>query len=318
LAKNDLAFILGLMVIVIVFPFVAPNSYYITVAIFVGINALTAIGMSLLLGYTGQISFGHNAFFGLGAYASALFCTRLHFPPLLATASGVVLSIVLAVLIGAPALMLKGHYLAMATLAFGVITYIVLNEWTSLTQGASGIVDIPNFSIWNLTLSNDTSFYFFVWLILIAFIVFFMNLVDSRFGRALRAIRSCERAAMSMGINVSMIKLYVFILSAITASLAGSFYAHYVTFISPNSFGPMYSILIILMVMIGGMRSILGGLFGAVVLTILTEFLRAFENIDTLIYGLIIVLVMFLAPEGIVPNIGRLIGTAFKEKRSNG
>jgi len=318
LAKNDLALISGLMVVVLVFPLIAPNSYYITVAIFIAINALTAIGMSLLLGYTGQISFGHNAFLGLGAYASALLCTRLGFPPLLGTASGVVLSILMAILIGSPALMLRGHYLAMATLAFGLIGYITLNEWTSLTQGASGIVNIPNFSIGNLKLNDDVSFYAFIWLILILFIFVFLNLVNSRFGRALRAIRSREGAAMSMGINVARVKLSVFVLSAVTASLAGSFYAHYVTFVSPNSFGLIYSLLIVLMVMIGGMRSIWGSFVGAVILTILTEFLRAFENIDTLIYGLTIVLVMFFIPDGVVPSIRRLGKWAMQRENHNG
>ncbi len=314
MAKNDVVLISGLILIVIIFPFIAPNTYYITVAIFIAINALAAIGMSLLLGYTGQISFGHNAFLGLGAYASALLCTKLNFPPILATVSGAILSVVLAISIGAPALMLTGHYLAMATLAFGLIAYIVFNEWTSLTQGASGIVSIPNFSVWKLNLNDDIRFYIFIWLILIFFIFLFLNLVNSRFGRALRAIRSCERAATSMGINVPLVKLYVFALSALTASLAGSFYAHYVTFVSPNSFGLIYSLLIVLMVMIGGMRSIWGSIVGAIILTLLTEFLRAFENIDTLIYGLTIVLVMYFIPEGVVPNIRRLGKIALREK----
>ncbi|MFH2012828.1 MAG: branched-chain amino acid ABC transporter permease [Pseudomonadota bacterium] len=310
--KNSLILIL-LTVCLVVFPFIVTDAYYISTMVFVGINGIIAIGLSLLMGYAGQISIGHAAFFGLGAYTSAVLTAKLGFNPWLAFFLGILLSSFVALIIGIPSLKLKGHYLAMATLGFGEITYVVFNELTDVTGGPSGIGDIPKISFAGYIMNTDTKYYFFVWAFLLFFLILSLNLINSRIGRALRSIHDNEVAANAMGINTSKLKIQVFLISAVFGSVAGSLYTHYITFVSPSSFGLFFSILLVMMVVIGGMHSVWGALIGATLLTILPEFLRALKDFEIFAYGAVLLLIMIFMPKGLVGGIEYLYDRLVKK-----
>ncbi|MFH1626333.1 MAG: branched-chain amino acid ABC transporter permease [Pseudomonadota bacterium] len=288
---------------VIIFPLIVTNTYYISTMVFVGIHGIIAIGLSLLMGYAGQISIGHAAFFGLGAYSSAVLTSKFGFHPWGAFFIGILLSSGVALAIGIPSLKLRGHYLAMATLGFGEIIYIVFNELTELTGGPPGIGDIPGISLAGYAINTDAKYYFFVWAFLFLILILSLNLIHSRIGRALRSIHDSEVAANAMGVNTSGLKTQVFVISAVFGSIAGSLYTHYVTFVSPSSFSLFFSILLVMMVVIGGMHSIWGALIGAGLLTIMPEFLRAFKDFDILVYGSVLLLIMIFLPKGLVGGL---------------
>ncbi|MGA1792029.1 MAG: branched-chain amino acid ABC transporter permease [bacterium] len=296
--KNIFIFIL-LLIALILFPFMVPNKYYISVMVVVGFNVLIVIGLGMLMGYAGQISLGHAAFYGLGAYTSGALCTKFHFNPWLALLCGIILTAGVAYLIGVPSLKLKGYYLAMATLGFGEIVFIVFNELSVFTGGPSGMTSIPRLSVYGFTLNTDLRFYCFVWGIVLVSIIISINIVNSRVGRALLAIHGSESAALAVGINVASYKVQVFVLSAVFASIAGSLYAHFVTFISPSSFGFMQSIMLVTMVVIGGMSDIWGACLGALIITILPEYLHVFHDYEILIFGITLMIIMILMPKGL-------------------
>ncbi|MFA4910778.1 MAG: branched-chain amino acid ABC transporter permease [Desulfobacteria bacterium] len=311
--KKDSLILLFLTVCLVVFPFIVTNTYYISTMVFVGINGIIAIGLSLLMGYAGQISIGHAAFFGLGAYTSAVLTAKLGFHPWGAFFLGILLSSCIALIIGIPSLKLKGHYLAMATLGFGEITYIVFNELTDITGGPSGIGDIPKISLAGYTMNTDIKYYFFVWAFLLLILTLSLNLIHSRIGRALRSIHDSEVAANAMGVNTSKLKIQVFMISAVFGSVAGSLYTHYVTFVSPGSFGLFFSILLVMMVVIGGMHSVWGALIGAALLTIMPEFLRALKDFEIFVYGAVLLLIMIFLPRGLIGGLEYLFSRLIKK-----
>jgi len=224
---------------------------------------------------------------------------------------------IMAYLIGFPILKLKGHYLAMATLGLGIIIYIVFNETVDLTGGPSGLSGIPNLAIGGITFDSDVKNYYLVWSFALATILFSLNLANSRIGRALRAVHDSEVAARVVGVNARLLKVQIFAVSALLSSLAGSLYAHTMTFISPASFGFNFSIELLTMVVIGGLGSIYGSFLGAALLTLLPEFLRAAHDYDIIIYGaLLMVMVMFM-PGGLVRGIPELYRKLLKMKRGS-
>jgi len=279
------------------------NEYYFTLLNFIGIHTLLVVGLNLLLGYAGQISLGHAAFFGLGAYASGILTATYGVNPWLALLAGLAISGTAAFLIGIPALKLRGYYLAMATLGFGIIVYIVLNEASHLTGGPSGLSGIPSLSVAGFPLNTARRLYLLVWLAVGVTLTLSANLVDSRSGRALRALHDSEAAAESLGVDTARMKLKIFIWSALYASLAGSLYAHSLNFIAPSSFGFMFSIKLVTMVVLGGMASIWGSLLGAGVLTVLPEALTAFHDFEVIIFGAILMVVMIFLPRGLVRGL---------------
>ncbi len=294
LGKSLLVYVISLILLAVL-----RNPYYQGVLIFLGINLLITMGLSLLMGYAGQISLGQAAFFGIGAYTSGVLTAKLGLPIALSFPASISLTVIIAFLIGIPTLKLKGHYLAMATLGLGEIVYIVFNELLSLTGGPSGFGEIPVLKIFGMTLDTDTKFYIFLWAI-VSFILFIsLNLIESKIGRALKALHKSEEISHTLGINTSKLKLGIFMLSAGYAALAGFLYAHYVTFLSPGTFNLNFSILLVTMVAVGGMENIWGAILGTAILTLLPEYLRFFKDYDILIYGSILMIIMLLRPEGL-------------------
>jgi branched-chain amino acid transport system permease protein len=307
MGKKNMFSLLILAGVMLALPLGLGNSYYLNVLVFVGIYSLITIGLSLLMGYAGQVSLGQAAFFGLGAYTSGVLSAKFGISPWLALLAAIFVTGGIAFLIGAPALKLKGHYLAMATLAFGYIVFIVFNQESSYTGGPSGFGQIPRFRLGNFVLRTDVHYYYLVWTLVIVVLLVSLNVIHSRVGRALRSIHGGELAANIMGVNTARYKIQVFVLSAVYASLAGSLYAHFITFLNPTPFGFHFSIAAVTMVVVGGMASVWGAIIGAALLTLLPEYLRVFHDYDILIYGSTLLLIMIFLPQGLFAGIFGLI-----------
>jgi branched-chain amino acid transport system permease protein len=275
------------------------NPYYIGILVFCGINVIITIGLSLLMGYAGQISLGQAAFYGIGAYTTGILTTRFGFPIYLSLPLAVLLTVTVAYIIGIPTLRLKGHYLAMATLGLGEIVHIVFNELISLTGGPSGFGSIPVLRIFGMELDTDAKYFILVWGIVAVVLLISLNIINSRIGRAFKAIHREETTAATLGVNTARLKLVIFVISAGFAALAGFLYAHYITFLSPGTFSLNFSVLLVTMVAVGGREHIWGAILGTAVLTILPEYLRFFQDFDILIYGVILMAIMLLRPEGL-------------------
>ncbi len=304
-------------VCVLLAPLFFKDSYLMNVLVFVGIHTLLAVALNLLLGYAGQISLGHAAFFGLGAYSSGILTATYSWNPWLAM---VIVSLavgILAFAIGFPILKLKGHYLAMATLGMGIIVFIVFNEWVDLTGGPSGFSGIPNLELGPIVFDEDINNYYLVWTFVLGCVLLSVNLANSRIGRAFRAIHDAEIAARVAGVNARLLKVQVFALSAMICAIAGSLYAHVMTFIAPPSFGFNISVELLTMVVIGGLGSIYGSFLGALLLTLLPEFLRFMHDYDIVFYGGLLMVMTIFMPGGLVRGIPDLFRklTGMKKKR---
>ena len=292
----------------VLLPILFPDNYYVTV---VGgtalMNAILAVGLNLLMGYAGQISLGHAAFFGIGAYSSAILTGRYGWNAWGAMAAGFALPGLLAYLVARPILRLKGHYLAMATLGLGIIVHIVLVQTEGLTGGPDGLSDIPGLSLFGWAVDTDLRWYTVMAAALLLVLWLALNIIASRSGRALRALHGSEVAAEMMGIDTTATKTGVFVVAALTASLAGSLFAHQQSFISPDSFSFFFSIELVTMVVLGGMASTYGAIFGALVLTFLPELLVVFEDFEVMIFGAILMLMMIFLPQGLFVGLQNLL-----------
>ncbi|PKN52995.1 MAG: branched-chain amino acid ABC transporter permease [Deltaproteobacteria bacterium HGW-Deltaproteobacteria-13] len=306
--KRQILIFLIFAAAVLAAPYFLKGNYLLNVFVFVGINTMLAIGLNLLLGYAGQISLGHAAFFGMGAYISGIITARFPVDPFLVMILAATIAGALAFVIGSPILKLKGHYLAMATMGFGIIMYIIFNETVDWTGGPSGLSGIPNLHIGSLIFDNDLNNYYLVWLSTLAVMLLSINLSQSRIGRALRAINDSEVAARVMGVNARILKVRIFTVSAVISAVAGSLYAHIMTFIAPASFGFNFSVELLTMVVVGGLGSIYGSFLGAAILTMLPELLRVFQDLDIIIYGLMLILMTMFMPGGLISGIEAAAG----------
>jgi branched-chain amino acid transport system permease protein len=290
--------------VVAAIPLFVRSEYYLYLLVTVGIYTMVAVGLNLLLGYAGQVSLGHAAFVGIGAYTSAILTVRAGVSPWLALIAAALITAAVAAVIGVPVLRLRGHYLAMATLGFGMIAHTVALQWDGLTWSDRGIGGIPPLTIAGVTLvsaTNDLRTYYVVWLVALLALLGCSNIVDSRVGRAMRAVHGSELAANTAGVNTGRYKLQVFVLSAVLAGLAGSLYAHYVTYINPDPFDFAHSIALVVMVVIGGMASTWGAIVGAGSVQFIETMLefRHLHEQKPIAYGLILMLIMILLPQGL-------------------
>lgn len=281
--------------------------YLLHILVITGIYIILTLSLNLLVGYTGLAALGHAAFSCVGAYASALLALNYGLPPLFGLLIGACVAAVLGAFIGIPSLRLKGDYLAIATFGFGVIVYSVAKNWVSVTRGPMGLPGIPAFSIFGFQLSDIWQYLVLVAVFVLVTYFIINRIVCSPFGRVLRGIREDEIAALAMGKNINKYKVIVFIVGAFFAGIAGSLYAHYITFIDPSSFTVMESITILLMVVFGGMGSLSGSFVGAAVLVIFPELLRFLgmpssvaAPLRQMLYGLLLILLMLKRPQGIL------------------
>ena len=300
--EHRLASIPVMTVIVLVLPLLFPSGYYYRVAALVFVFALAAIGLNLLMGLAGQVSLGHAGFMGIGAYAVAIGPAHLGVPSWLSFILGAALAALVAYLVGRPILRLKGHYLAVATLGFGLLLAIVFNNEAGLTGGPDGM-PVPRLVLFAWPLRGPDTWY---WITAASFLIgatLALNLIDSPSGRALRAIHDSEVAARVLGVDVARKKLAVFVLSAIYASVAGSYFALLNGHITPDVSGFLGSIELVAMVVLGGMGSIAGSLVGAALLVVLPQTLTFLHDYEHMVLGLIVMAVMIFLRAGIVPTL---------------
>jgi len=288
-----------LTILLILWPLFINNQYFLRVATNVGLAVILASSLNIIIGFTGMFSLGHAAFYGIGAYTSALLATRLGVPFWLGLPAAAVVAGFFGALIGLATLRLRAVFLAFTTLGFGEITRIVILNWRSFTRGPLGIAGIPIPTIFGITFNRFMYYYFM--LVLVALVLgAIWRMYHSRIGRALIAIREDETAARSMGINVFGFKVLAFTMACMLAGLAGSFFAHFQRFISADSFVSNVSFEIITMVALGGTGSIGGAVTGAVILGLFPEVFRFLAQYRQVIYGLILISVIVLKPGGIV------------------
>ncbi len=303
---------LGATTILAIIPVFVRVPSHLDVLIYIGIYTIVTTGLCLLTGYAGQISLGQAAFYGLGAYASAILTVSYGFPSSVALLVGMVLTAAVAYGFGIPILKLRGHYLAMATLAFGIIVYLAFVEFKDLTGGPSGIPGVRPFSLFGFAFDSDIKRYYLTTGAALLTLLVARNVVNSRVGRALRSIHGSEVAAETLGVNTARYKLQVFALSAAMASVAGSLYAHHLGLVSPAAFTFVASVEFVVMAAVGGLASIWGAPFGAAAITILTELIRrvmplllsyASGEHEVIAYGVLLVVIMIFMPEGLVVGL---------------
>jgi len=292
-----LALVLALM------PVVIRNPYTLNILNLIGLYVIIVLGLNLFTGYAGQISLGHAGFFGLGAYGSAILTASYGFPPWPTMVLVAVCVSLVALIIGIPTLRLHGHYLAMATLGFNYVVHIIFVQWDEVTGGPSGLSGIPSLSVLGLPVNNDMKFYYLVWTFALIALTLCLNMVRSGVGRGLAALAQDEVAAATLGVNVKRDKIRVFVLSSVFASVAGSLYAHYFSFVNPDTFSIFKSLDLVIMVVVGGMGSIWGTLFGVGFITILPHWLEFFETYYDIIHGLILVVILLFLPQGFITGL---------------
>ena len=307
LRNNRLLSPVVLIVVLIVVGIWMPSNFGYRIATLVWISALASIGLNLLMGYAGQVSLGHAGFFGIGAYAVAVLPTRLAMNSWAALIAGAVAAALLAYVVGRPILRFKGYYLAIATLGFGILIAMVINNEGWLTGGPDGIqVPRPVFFGWRLR-----GLEIWYWITGGATVIgawLAANILAGSTGRAMRALQDSETAAHVAGVDVARIKLVAFVLSAVYASVAGSCFAFSAGLITPDKAGFLYSIELVTMVVVGGMASVFGSILGAAILTMLPQMLSAFEGWETVVFGVILMLTMIFLPSGIVPSLRHRFG----------
>ena len=275
------------------------SGYVVTLIGFAAIYGVFCTGLNFFMGYTGQASFGQNAFAALGGYGSAILTANYYWDPVLALLVSMVLSGVIAAAVGYPTFRLRGHYLAMATFALGLITYEISIEWNSLTQGYMGLSGIPPLGIGKYELVSEKHQLIVLTFVMLLGVWVSVRLRDSRFGRALRAIAGSEAAANALGINVARYKLAAFVVAAIYASVAGSLFAHFVGFISPEVFGASMVILSFTMLYLGGVGTTWGPIIGALIVSLLPEVLRGLKEMQDVVYSVVLIAILIFAPRGL-------------------
>jgi len=294
---------LTILLLLAALPLATSSPYHLTVGGLALIFAIVALGANLIMGIAGQASFAHAAFFGLGAYTTALLSTRYDMPQWATLPISLVLSYLVGFALAYPALRVRGFYLALVTLAVSEIFTSVINQLPGALGGAEGIVGIPPFVAGRWVAAARTAKYFVVWAGAVLAYVSLERLMASHFGRIVRSLRDSEIGATSVGINLTRAKTRAFAISGVYMGFAGFLYAHFMQYVSPTGFGLNTTILIVSMVVVGGMADITGALVGALLLSLLPQLLRRYVGLEPVIYGGLLILILLVLPEGIVPTL---------------
>src|SRR5256885_8803678 len=306
LLSHRLVPVVAMAAIVVLLPLLFSSAYYYRGAALVFVFALAGIGLNLLMGFAGQVSLGHAGFMGIGAYTVAIGPVHLGLPSWLSFAAGAALSALVAFVVGRPILRLKGHYLAVATLGFGLLLAIVFTNEARFTGGPDGMA-VPRLALFGFSVRGAQAWY---WITAASFLigaVLALNLIESPSGRALRAIHDSEVAARVLGVDVARMKLAAFVVSAVYASVAGSYFALLNGHITPDVSGFLRSIELVAMVVLGGLGSVAGSLVGAALLVVLPQTLTLLHDYEQMALGLIVMLVMIFLRAGIVPTFARAL-----------
>ncbi|MCK9382836.1 MAG: branched-chain amino acid ABC transporter ATP-binding protein/permease [Sulfuritalea sp.] len=308
------------------------SEFHVTLLNYIGLSALVALGLVLLTGVGGLTSFGQAAFVGLGAYASAYLTTATDLPgwlawaggsPWVGLAAGLLLTAVVAWLLGSFTLRLSGHYLPLGTIAWGISLYFLFGN-LSFLGGHTGISGIPPLELFGLELKSGRAFYYVIWVMLLAAVWITRNLLDSREGRAIRALKGGTVMAEAMGVDTARSKIIIFLIAALFAALSGWLYAHMQRFVNPTPFGLHIGIEYLFMAVVGGAANVWGALIGAGLITILKQWLQdllpkifgASGNFEVIVFGIMMILVLQRARDGLWPILARLVPEARRSSRA--
>ncbi len=293
----------ALVAALILFPWVFSSSYILRIVTVCMMYVMIALSINLLTGFLGMMTLGQAAFWGIGAYTAAILSTRLGLGMGLCMLASALAAGVLSLLVALPTMRLKGYFLTVVTLGFGEIVRLIEMNWMDLTRGPLGIAGIPSPNFFGIDLSSNRQIYYVMLVLVILSALLIFSVVHSRVGLAIMSIRDDDLAAAAMGVNVVKYKIMVFILSTMIVGVAGAFYAHYINFIDPSGFTTAASTDMLVMAIFGGLGSIPGTILGASILIILPETIRALAEYRNLVYGLIIVILMMVKPDGILGNV---------------
>ena len=278
-------------------PLIASRSV-VDILVFTGLYTITGLGVTFLLGQCGIVSLAQSLFYGIGAYATA-YCTTHHgWPAWTGFAAGIGISALIALAVGWPVLRLSGYFLALATLALAIIGHVLFTEWDWLTGGTLGIGGIPALAPFGFTLNSPQRFYYLVWPIALLTLWLHHNLLHSRTGFAMRAMRDAPAAAQVLGVDTHALKVKIFVLSAVLGALAGSLFAHYVTFVSVDSFGVDRAINFLLLAVLGGAKTIVGVVLGALFITVMPHVLSGFGDVHAVLFAACLIVAVIFLPEG--------------------
>lgn len=296
----------GTAAAVLVMPLVLHSNFHLRIVTLVFIFALAVVGLNLLMGFAGQVSLGHAAFFGIGAYAVAVGPTSLGMPSWLSLVAGAIGAGLIAFVIGRPILRLRGHYLAVATLGLGLLVALLFNNEAAWTGGPDGM-SVPRLHLLGWRIYSPRTWYWIAGISLVIGVWIAANVVASPTGRALRAIHDSEVAARMLGVDVTRYKLAAFVLSAVFAAIAGSYLALFDGLVTPQEAGFLRSIEFVTMAVLGGLGSIFGSVVGAALLVVLPQVLTVFQDYEHIMLGLVMIVVMVFLPQGIIPSISAAI-----------
>lgn len=303
--KKAFAVALAAIVFAAILPLFISNNYHLNLMIQVLINIIIVVGLNFITGLTGQMNLGTAGIFSMGAYTSSLLATKLGLNPWLCLIAAIGMGILIGIGLGYPSLRVSGVYLALTTIGFSEIVRILMTNLTGLTGGALGVTGIPSFSVFGYQLRSNKDFYYMYLVIAVVLIFTAYRIVNSKWGRSFLAVKDNPDAVEAGGVNIATIKILAFTLAAIYATVAGSLYSHYIGFINPSAYNLEFSINYVVMLVIGGIGSVPGNVLGAIVVTLVPEFLRFMENYYWLVFSIITLLFVIFLPNGIV-SIGRL------------
>lgn len=291
---------LSILALLVAVPPLLPNPYHLQVLVFIGIYVILALSLNLLNGYVGLLSIGHAAFYAVGAYASAKLTMELHLPWFAALAGSGAIAGAFGYFLGKPTLRLSGIYLTLVTLGFNMILFLVLQNWMGFTNGPLGIMDIPPPSLFGQVIDSRLEYYYLILALAVLTVITMNRLMTCRFGRALTAIRENELAAEATGVDTTRYKIQAFVLAAFYAGIAGSFYAHFVKFVSPDSFTINESFILLAMLAFGGQGNLIGPVVGAAVLILVPEVFRPLQEYRMFVYGGILIVMMLVRRQGLL------------------
>lgn len=294
-----------LFVVLLLAPPFAPTPYVLSIWTFIALNLIVVISLDLVVGYAGQLSLGQGVFVSVGAYTSALLTTAVSWSGWAAIPAGMTAAALLALIVGVPTLRLRGYYLAMVTLGFPVVFDAVIRQFSDFTGGSSGVVSIPRLHFGDEPLRGGLPFYYLALASCALVAAVAWVTAQSRWGIVLRTIHADEALAKAKGVSIAKVKVAVFVVSAASAALSGGLYAHYVQFVAPDTFGILYSIMVLVMLLVGGMGRIWGAVLGTIVMMWLPELLRATSHWETVIFGCALVAIMLFAPSGLAGLVQR-------------
>jgi len=296
--------ILLLIFVLVTLGVIFSGTYWITVLIAIAFLLMNLIGLDLMYGYCGQVNFGHQGLYAIGAYTSAILVVQLGFPPIIALGIGIILCCVVAYLMAKILFRLKGYFFILATMVFGLVIYYASGafDWTGRWNG----IAVPHFYVGEFVVDSEIKYYCLVWGMAIIMLIIALNIVSGRIGRALKAISANETAAAAMGVDTTKYLVQIFVLGAAFASISGSLLVHHERFVVPTYFSIITIIMFFVALCIGGKGTIWGSLLGAGIVTILPEFMYMFRLYSTLFYGMVFVLILTLMPTGLAGIINSL------------